>query len=214
MITEKRLDIPAVDESHIPFWYHCECGGKINLFLDDPESCRGSCPVCKKEYHLSFDTDFKNLREYYDRMDFNAVPRNIIMADGLGDTLFISGTGGSLRYGAIADQISRELRFHHPISLAWQSQDYYLGMTHALALRELSEIFSLTPEELSSPVLNGKIVHQVQRAIQNLREAQLKKEDYRTINSLTGNRNHARNWPIITRNIFSQHIFFRRYSGE
>ena len=109
VIAEKGLNIPGVDESHIPFWYHCECGGKIALFLDDPESCRGSCPVCKKEYHLGFDTDFKNLREYYDRMDFNAVPRNVIMADGLGDTLFISGTGGSLRYGAIADQISQEL---------------------------------------------------------------------------------------------------------
>ena len=68
---------------------------------------------------------------------------------------------------------------------------------------KLSDIFSLTPEELSSPDLNGKIVHQVQRAIQNLREAQLTKEDYQTINSLTGMRNHTRNWPVITRNIFS-----------
>ena len=61
VIKEKGLDIPPVAEHHIPFWYHCECGGKINLFLEDSASCRGTCPVCKKEYHLVFDTDFNNL---------------------------------------------------------------------------------------------------------------------------------------------------------
>ena len=203
LITEKGLDIPPVAESHIPFWYHCECGGKINLFLSNLVSCCGTCPLCKKEYDLFFDTGFKNLHEYYDKMDFNAVSRNIAMSEGLGDSLFISGVGGSLQYGAIADQISQELLFHRPISLAWQSKDYYLGMTHTLALQDLTKIFSLPSRGLFDPALNEKIFQYIHQVSKNLSDAQHKKEDYRIINSLVGMHNHSKNWPVIAKNIFS-----------
>ena len=203
VIIEKRLNIPPVNESHIPFWYHCECGGKINLFFNESGSCRGTCPVCKKEYHLFFDADFKNFHEYYDKMDFNAVSRNIVMAEGLGDKVFLSGVGGSLQYGAIADQISRELKFHHPISLAWQSKDYYLGMTHAIALRELKKIFLLSSRGFFDSPLNEIIRKHTDILSQNLSKARMNNEDLDSINSFTGMINHAKNWPIITKNIFS-----------
>lgn len=202
VIKEKGLDIPPVAEHHIPFWYHCECGGKVNLFLEDSPSCTGTCPVCKKEYHLVFDADFNNLHEYFASMDFNAVSRNVIMAEGLGDTLFISGRGGSVQYGVIADQISQELNFHHPISLAWQSKDLYLGMTHALALQELTKIFSLPARGLFESSLNEMICQRTQIISQKLSDAHQKK-DYQEINTLAGMSNHAKNWPIIAQNIFS-----------
>jgi hypothetical protein len=203
VIIEKRLAIPPVVESHVPFWYHCECGGKINLLLDDSASCKGMCPVCAKEYHLFFDAGFKNLHEYYDKMDFNAVSRNIVMSEGLGDTLFLSGVGGSLQYGAISDQISQELTFHRPISLAWQSKDFYLGMTHAVALQELKKIFLLPSRALLDPVLNEMICQHVHTISQKLSDARQKKEDYQVINSLVGMRNQSKNWPLISQKIFS-----------
>ena len=203
VIEEKRLDIPPVNESHVPFWYHCECGGKINLFIDDSFSCKGTCPVCKKEYHLFFDTGFKNLQEYYDKMDYNAVSRNIVMSEGLGVTLFISGMGGSLQYGAIADQISHELTFNYPISLSWQSKDYYLGMTHAQAIQEFKKIFLLPSRALLDPALNEMICQHVHMISQKLSDAQKKNEDLRVINLLVGMRNHSKNWPLISQKIFS-----------
>jgi len=203
VIVEKGLDISPVVESHVPFWYHCECGGKINMFLDDSVSCTGICLGCKKEHHLFFDTGFNNLQKYYDKMDFNAVSRNIVMAEGLGDTLFLSGVGGSLQYGAIADQISQELKFHYPISLAWQSKDYYLSMTNALAIQELAKIFSLPQRGLFDPELNENISRYIDMISQQLRDTQNAKKDYRAINLIVGMRNHAKNWPIITKNVFS-----------
>jgi len=201
VISENGLSIPPVDASHVPFWYHCGCGGKVNLFLKDSLSFDGSCPLCKKEFHLSFDTGFNNLDEYFADMDFNAVSRNVVMAEGLGDTLFISGTGGSLQYGLIADQVSHELAFHHPVSLAWRSQDFYLGMTHASALRNLMKTFMLSPGDLSGPSLNEMIRQQSGLLAGKLKEAQQKK-DYEIMNTLTGMYNNAKNWPVITRNIF------------
>ncbi len=201
VINEKGLSIPPVDESHVPFWYHCGCGGKVNLFLKDSLSFDGSCPLCKKEFHLSFDTGFNNLDEYFADMDFNAVTRNVVMAEGLGDTLFISGTGGSLQYGLIADQVSYELAFHHPVSLAWRSQDFYLGMTHASALRNLMKTFMLSPGDLSGPSLNEMICQQSRLLAGKLKEAQQKK-DYEIVNTLVGMYNNANNWPVITRHIF------------
>ena len=202
VIIEKRLNIPPVNESHIPFWYHCECGGKINLFFNESGSCRGTCPICKKGYHLFFDTDFKNFHEYYDKMDFNAVSRNIVMAESLGDKVFLSGVGGSLQYGAIADQISQELKFHNPISLAWHSKDYYLGMTHAIALLELKKIFLLSSRGFFDSTLNEMIHKHTHIVSQNLSKARRTNEDLDIINLFTGMINHAKNWPIITQNIF------------
>ena len=114
----------------------------------------------------------------------------------------LSGVGGSLRYGVIADQISQEFGFHQPISLAWQSKDFYLGMTHALALKELTKIFSLPPRGLFESSLNDTICQHTHIISQKLSDAQREK-DYQVINTLAGMSNHAKNWPIIARNIFS-----------
>ena len=128
VIEQKSLDIPLVTPDHLPFWYNCECGAKINLVLENSFTSVVKCPLCNTEHELDFGDDFCHLSRYYDRMDFNAVSRNCAMAHGLGDTLFISGFGGSLQYGQISDQISQDLGFHCPVSLAWRSGDYYLGM--------------------------------------------------------------------------------------
>ena len=208
VIKEKGLDISPVVDSHVPFWYQCECGGKINIFLKDSGSCEGICPVCKKEHHLLFDDGFENLKKYYDKMDFNAVSRNIVMAESLGDTIFLSGMGGSLQYGAIADQISQELKFHYPITLAWQSKDYYLGMTKALAIQELTKIFSVPFRGLFDPELNKNISQCINMVVKKCHDAQNAKEDYRSINLIVGMRNQSKNWPIITKNVFSNNPSF------
>ncbi|MEN6488126.1 MAG: hypothetical protein ABFD66_04475 [Smithella sp.] len=155
--TEKNLDIPPVHLNHLPFWYHCNCGTKIDLFIDETNVARGECPTCYRKYALALGQDFIRLPEYYARMDFNAVSRNVIWAEGLGDALFLSGAGGSLRYGVISDQVTKTLRFRHPDSLSWRSTDYYLGLTHTLVLEELGKAVSTDLCDLPQAAIREKI---------------------------------------------------------
>ncbi len=157
VVTEKNLDIPPVHSNHLPFWYHCNCGTKIDLFVDETNIARGECPACYRKYALAFGQDFIRLPEYYARMDFNAVSRNIVWAEGLGDALFLSGAGGSLRYGMISDQITKNLGFRHPGTLSWRSTDYYLGLTHTLVLEELGKAVSSDLRDLPQAAFCEKI---------------------------------------------------------
>lgn len=157
VIVEKNLDIPQVHVNHLPFWYHCTCGAKIDLFIDESNVARGECPACYRKYALAFGQDFIRLPEYYARMDFTAVSRNIVWADGLGDALFVSGAGGSLRYGLISDQITKHLGFRQPLTLFWKSKDYYLGLTHVLILEELGKALSTQTVTLSHNGIEEKI---------------------------------------------------------
>lgn len=162
-IDERHLEIPPVAENHLPFWYECECGMKLDLFIDDAMTCHPACPACKKEYEIAFGNDFTNLEEYYPSMDFNAVSRDIITAEALGDSLFLSGTGGSLEYGKLSDRIAEDLKFHRPLTLAWRSRDYYLGMIHAVALRDMMKTLSLTPEDISRHSLREKVLENLRK---------------------------------------------------
>jgi len=202
VIREKGLDIPQVNLNHLPFWYNCDCGMKIDLEVDDSFTSVAQCPLCHKEYDLAFGDDFNSLSRYYKNMDFTAVSRNVAMAEGLGDTLFISGTGGSLQYGRISDQISRDLGFHRPLTLGWRSGDYYLGMAHRAALHELMKQFSLTEADLFTPALHQNIartLHQISHSIHEAESANNQK-DRKYWSGLEG---HAKNVAVFAQKIFS-----------
>lgn len=201
-IARDGLNIPSVLPNHMPFWYECECGAKLDLFLDSDASCKPVCPGCKKEYHLALKPDFENLEKYYWKMDFNAVSRNIIMAQGLGDTIFVSGSGGSSIYGCISDRISKDLEFHRPITLAWQSKDRYLGMAHKIILRDLMKTFSLISEDFSSGFLKEKIEKKFNELSANLKDS--KERDLREdLEYWSGLQNSAKNLLVFSRNLFA-----------
>jgi hypothetical protein len=202
VIREKGLAIPPVAPTHIPFWYECECGTKTDLVLNDSRIAVGKCPFCKQEYHLHFGDDFENLSRYYDRMDFNAVSRNMVMAHGLGDTLFISGAGGSLQYGKISEQISKDLMFHLPISMAWRSRDFYLGLSHNAAIYELKKTFSLKNEDLLDPSLTQKISDYRDQISQKITLAG-NDNDQNQVKQLTGMLSNAKNYALFAKKIFS-----------
>ena len=202
VIEQKGLDIPLVTSNHLPFWYNCECGTKINLVLEGPFTSIARCPLCTKEFDLDFGDDFCHLSRYYDRMDFNAVSRNCAMAHGLGDSLFISGFGGSLQYGQISDQVSRDLGFHRPVSLAWRSGDFYLGMAHRAAVHDLTRQFSLTPADLLTPAFYEKIARVFQQTADSLCEAE-SGNNQKDLKYLRGMLNNAKNTVDGAKNMFS-----------
>jgi len=200
-IVRNHLDIPPVHLNHLPFWYECECGVKLDLFLDTSGACEITCPGCLKNYHLSFDADFANLENYFSNMDFNAVSRNIIMAHGLGVTLFLSGTGGSSAYGRISNRISTDLGFHSPLTIAWQSKDHYLGMMQKIVIWELMRTFSLTPDNFLSTSLNEKIGQKFDAISQNIKDSEAS-NNQKDIKYWNGLENSAKNLVEYTQKIF------------
>ena len=77
-------------------------------------------------------------------MSPDAVTRNLVFSEGLGTDLFISGAGGSLRYGVISNEVSREMVFNLPLTLVWTGRDYYSGIVHEMILNELKKAFDLS----------------------------------------------------------------------
>jgi hypothetical protein len=185
----------------MPFWFECSCGAKVDLFFSDTFNCSIKCPLCSREYDLAFNEDFKNLSSYYDKLDFNAVSRNMIMAHGLGDTLFISGSGGSLQYGLISDAISTDLGYHRPIVLSWRSQDQYLGMTHKVAVFELMKTLSLTPDDFLYDSLNQKISKSLLEISQKINEA-LQINDLKNFKYWRGMLNNSKNQTVFCKKTF------------
>jgi len=201
-IEQKHLDIPIVKEDRIPFWFECECGVKIEIILIDSFTGLARCPSCNKEYLLEFLENFENLSTYFHNMDFNAVSRNMIMADGLGDSLFLSGSGGSLQYGHISDRISENLGFHLPVTFAWRSQDFYLGMVHNGAIHDLRKQFFLSPDDFLSGTLKGKILGSLSKIQAKITDAEVA-GDKKEVKYWSGMLNNSKNQISMIKNIFA-----------
>lgn len=202
VIEQKRLDLTLAAPRHLPFWYECDCGVKLEIVIDDSFTSGIQCPVCNKKYQLVFGEKFQNLARYYAKMDFNAVSRNIVMAQGLGDTLFISGVGGSLQYGQISDKISKDLGFHRPISFGWRSKDYYIGIAHRVAVHELMKQFSIMSYEFLTTDLHEKISDTLQMLSQKTDDAKTQ-NNQKDLKYWTGMYSNSKNLVVYAKKVFS-----------
>lgn len=166
MIQTEHLNLPRVELNRAPFWFHCMCGGKMILFADAQSNLHGSCPICGEEQYISSDNRFEQLSSLFGRMSLSAVTRDIILAEGLGEDIFISGTGGSLVYGKISKKISDRLGFSFPLSLSWRSRDYYVGISHSAALSNMVKTYKISVQD----VANGDYKDQILRILSGLEQ--------------------------------------------
>ena len=191
VITDKGLKIPRVPSpGSFPFWYMCSCGTKLDVTIDDTHTARVVCPSCGNEYLLDFGQDFSLLAEYYCRMDFQAVSRDVVLSEGLGDSLFIPGCGGSAAYGEISRRIADRIGFHHSNLLSWKSRDYYLGMNHTIALNGLLKTSGSSFQELTSSAFRGNLERTIIILSENVSLAESASVDKREILRL---KNQVRN---------------------
>ncbi|RLI78390.1 hypothetical protein DRP05_07395 [Archaeoglobales archaeon] len=143
VVESKNLgDIGFVDINSAPFWYHCECGGKVQMHLNG--SFNGECLVCGKSYEF----DDNEIEEEFKNLSPKAVMRNTVFAEGLRTTVFIAGSGGGLRYGLISNEVAKRFGFNIPITLAWSGRDYYLGKAHKIVLKELERNLKVGIDDL------------------------------------------------------------------
>jgi hypothetical protein len=195
----RALAMHAVDDprplglNHIPFWYHCTCGRKLELLSTDSTLWTGHCDGCKREYAIEMDPGLPRFDALYKNLGCTAISRNLVFSEGLGVRIFISGTGGSLRYGMVSDFIGKEIKFCTPLAICWGGGDYYLGLQHQKAMDSLKNIFSLEDEDFTGSDLNSRVslsLAEIDRELNTWRgdlgnEAELKKLSGRRKNAIT-----------------------------
>ena len=197
LVKEKNIKgIHLVEENSLPFWYHCTCGGKVPLYVPS-NVCTGKCISCNKDYEFSTDDIEKNFPD----MCATAISRNLVFSEGLGTALFISGSGGGLRYGQISNEISREINFNLPKTLAWQSRDYYLGISHLAAINELIRILETDTESIADKEqLDLKIKNKKEDLLKKIKESE---NDKKSLQKYKGQLTNLNTQLGIVKGVFS-----------
>ena len=139
------------DEGDLPFWYHCECGGKVSLRRKE-NGFSGTCSLCKEEMSVS------EPLTHFEKLSPKAVMRNVLFFEGLRTSIFVTGSGGSLKYGLISNEISKIFGFNVPKTVFWKSRDFYLGKEHRVAIDSVVKEFNLDGDSLAdSKVILEKV---------------------------------------------------------
>ncbi len=201
-ITDHALSLHSLAKDHVPFWYHCECGGDVPL-IHASDTVKGACPSCGREHVLSLGEGCLKLGALLPTMSLTAVARNLVFAKGLGTRIFVSGAGGGLEYGRISDAVSRALGFPVPATLAWVSRDFYLGQTHCAALTDFMRLFKITSADLIGSTAAGKIQEYRKNLMENIRQNASFSEDKKTLQKYQGQYNNSTIQMEIIKNIFS-----------
>ena len=126
-----------------PFWYNCNCGGKVDLRLNPGFrglEGRGNCSRCNKEYSFAFgDPETPSLSEVKSQVSSRSISILLTYFRALGISCFTSGVGG-LGYLIKARHIAYKLGIPFPPSPVWRPRDKYLGVAQLQALLQFKEI--------------------------------------------------------------------------
>jgi len=126
-----------------PFWYHCDCGSKVKLFLVEENGAlfgRGSCVGCGEQYELEFgannDPDMSDIAS---RISARAISMALVFFNGLMPSCYVGGIGG-IRYLMEAEHVAKGLGIPFPRVAVWRPRDKYLGVGQIEAVLELKRI--------------------------------------------------------------------------
>lgn len=198
-ITKKNLPITPLTRNHLPFWYHCDCGGKVSLHLRNTYAFGGQCPLCGNSFNLDLGFDFERLQHLMPCMGTTAVSRNLIFSNGLGTRLFVSGSGGSQYYNQISDEIARKLHLIIPHTLIWFSKEDYIGTIHYQTLRGLKKACNLSDIDIYQQNLNENINKYHDELIKEIQSSSdIKKQKY-----LKGRLINIHTQLLLTKNVYN-----------
>ncbi len=157
----------------VPFWYHCDCGGKVRLLLEEIGGSvfgKGSCIRCGREFHLELGPkNNPQLSSISPRISARAISMCMIFFKGLIPSCYIGGVG-SIEYLQQARHIAERLDVPFPPIAVWRPHDRYLGLGQLEATLELRRICKeLGVQDLSSArsLLESKL-HVIQGDLANI----------------------------------------------
>lgn len=128
-----------------PFWYHCDCGSKVKLFLREKDGSlfgEGNCVGCGELYELEFGAEKDpDVSGFASRISARAIPMSLVFFGGLVPSCYVGGVGG-VRYLMEAEYVAKGLGIPFPPVAVWRPRDKYLGIGQIEALLELKRICS------------------------------------------------------------------------
>jgi hypothetical protein len=125
-----------------PVWIHCKCGSKASAKVSKVNQdflVRGKCMSCKNDLQIEFKDSgqFKLSEEVIQKISPRAIPILLLLSRELGIGCYASGTGGSTGYSLLGSLIFKELSIKMPLTVAWPSDDVYVGLGQSEALEHL-----------------------------------------------------------------------------
>jgi hypothetical protein len=126
-----------------PFWYHCDCGSKVKLFLREKDGSlfgEGNCVGCGQLYELEFGgKNAPDISDFASRISARALSMPLVFFNGLMPSCYVGGVGG-IRYLMEAEHVAKGLGIVFPPIVVWRPRDKYLGVGQTEALLELKRI--------------------------------------------------------------------------
>jgi hypothetical protein len=127
----------------VPFWLHCDCGGKAKLFLVEEKKAlfgRGNCVSCGKYHNLMFGPkNDPNISEVASLISARAISMCLVFFNGLVPSCYVGGLAG-VEYLMEAEYVAKGLGILFPPAAVWRPHDKYYGIGQVEALLELKRI--------------------------------------------------------------------------
>jgi hypothetical protein len=126
-----------------PFWYHCSCGSKAKLFLEEKEGSllgSGNCVRCQESYELDLGyKDSPDVLGIASQISARAIPMGLVFFNGLQPSCYVGGAAGAT-YLMETEHAAKGLGIPFPPAVVWRPRDRYLGVGQTEALLELKRI--------------------------------------------------------------------------
>jgi hypothetical protein len=127
----------------IPFWYHCDCGSKARLIMENSGNRlkgTGNCLVCNQHYELDFgNKDHPTLIDIQSRISARSIAMILVFFKGLNPSCYVGGIGG-MSYLAKARYVARIMEIPFSPIAYWRPHDRYLGLGQLEAILEYKRI--------------------------------------------------------------------------
>ncbi len=116
-----------------PFWYHCECLGKVELEIMEDEDVlklSGKCPACGKVHSFALSknnmaADFSMISKH---ISARARPMTLVFFEGLGINIYVGGALAGKCYLKEAKHIADNMKLSFPPVAVWRPRDTYSGL--------------------------------------------------------------------------------------
>lgn len=173
MIGECAGGVCEREHETLPFWYHCDCGGKTRLNAERHGNSlvgHGKCLGCGKDYQISFcPPNELDLPGGMERISARSLSMPLVFFDGLKVCCYVGGVGGK-DYLRQAQYVAKRMGLTFGPVAVWRPRDVYLGIGQLDALmtyQSVSGTFDFSRFPQVEEDLRGKI-DSVQRDLERL----------------------------------------------
>ena len=110
-----------------PFWYHCECLGKVELEVTEDKDIlklSGGCSACGKTHLFSVNRDFSRISK---NISARARPMTLVFFEGLAVNMYVGGALAGKCYLKDAKYIANKMHLNFPPIAMWRPRERYRG---------------------------------------------------------------------------------------